>query len=173
MAIKRERPGVPDLLNACMRAKNLFMKLLWQWNCFYWCNCKDLHNWGFLESYIFAVTERFLVCWLVESYCSIREYRPWKWHGGGAICFPLSLWAIFWETSMELGIKTVSIIVKKTNQQFSMVWTLINQRNDAKMFKTLQWNRSPFLLSLNILALLLKSIRVLTMGRWCRFVIDG
>lgn len=113
MAIKREGPGVPDLLNACMRVKNLFMKLLWQWNYFYWWNCKDLHNWGFLESYIFAITGRFLVCWLVESYCLIREYQPWKWQSGGAICFPLSLWAIFWETSMELGIKTVNIIVKK------------------------------------------------------------
>ena len=118
MAIKREGTGVPNLLNACMRAKNLFMKLLWQWNCFYWRNCKDLRNWGFLESYIFAITEQFLVCWLVESYCSIREYWPWKWHGGGAICFPLSLWAIFWETSMELGIKTVNIIVKKQIDNF-------------------------------------------------------
>ena len=113
MAIKSEGPGVPDLLNACMRPKNLFMKLLWQWNCFYWWNCKDLHNWGFLESYIFAITEQFLMCWLVESYSSIREYRLWKWQSGGAICFPLSLWTIFWETSMGLGIKTVNIIVKK------------------------------------------------------------
>ena len=73
-----------------------------------------------------------------------------------------------------IGHQNCHYYCKKTNQQqFSMVWTLINQRNDAKMFKTLQWNHSPFLLSLNILTLLLKSIRVLTMGRWCRFVIDG
>ena len=111
VAIKREGPGAPDLLNECMRVTNFFMKLLWQWNCFYWWNCKDLHNWGFLESYIFAKTERFLVCWLVQSYCSIREYWPWKWQSGGAICFPLSLWAIFGETSMELRIKIVTIIV--------------------------------------------------------------
>ena len=68
----------------------------------------------------------------------------------------------------------LSLLSYKTNQQqFSLVWTLINQTNDTKMFKTLQWNHSPFLLSLNILTSFLKSIRVLTMGRWCRFVIDG
>ena len=124
MAIKSEGPGVPDLLNACMRPKNLFMKLLWQWNCFYWWNCKDLHNWGFLESYIFAITEQFLVCWLVESYSSIREYQLWKWQSGGAICFPLSLWTIFWETSMGLGIKTVNIIVKKQINNNFLWWEL-------------------------------------------------
>ena len=65
-----------------------------------------------------------------------------------------------------IGHQNCQYYCKKTNQQqFSMVWTLINQRNDAKMFKTLQWNHSPFLLSLNILTLLLKSIKSTDHGK--------
>ena len=173
MAIKREGTGVPDLLNACMRAKNLFMKLLWQRNCFYWWNCKDLRNWGFLESYIFALNwaiSRVLISWelLFNKRVPTME-MAWWW------CNLFSSFFVgnFLRNLNGIRHQNCQYYCKKTNQQFSMVWTLINQRNDAKKFKTLQWNHSPFLLSLNILALLLKSIRVLTMGRWCWFVIDG
>ena len=55
--------------------------------------------------------------------------------------------AILRETSTEIDVKTFNDIVKKnktnkqTNQQqFSMVCTLIDHRNDVKMFKTLRWN---------------------------------
>ena len=42
------------------------------------------------------------------------------------------------ETSTEMDVKTVNIVVKKTNrQQFSKVSTLIVHTNDV-MFKTLQ-----------------------------------
>ena len=51
------------------------------------------------------------------------------------------------ETSTKIDVKTFNDIVKKnktnkqTNQQqFSMVCTLIDHRNDVKMFKTLRWN---------------------------------
>ena len=55
--------------------------------------------------------------------------------------------AILRETSTEIDVKTFNDIAKKnktnkqTNQQqFSMVCTLIDHRNDVKMFKTLRWN---------------------------------
>ena len=52
--------------------------------------------------------------------------------------------AILRETSTEIDVKTFNDIVKKTKQtnqqQFSMVCTLIDHRNDVKMFKTLRWN---------------------------------
>ena len=53
---------------------------------------------------------------------------------------------IFQETYTEMDIKTANhLLFQKTNrQQFSMVCTLIDHRNDIKMFKTLQWNHSQF-----------------------------
>ena len=54
--------------------------------------------------------------------------------------------AILRETSTEIDVKTFNDIAKKTKQtqtnqqQFSMVCTLIDHRNDVKMFKTLRWN---------------------------------
>ena len=42
-----------------------------------------------------------------------------------------------------MGIKTVNGIVKKNQQQFSKVCTLIVHRNDVKTLKTLQWNNLP------------------------------
>ena len=47
---------------------------------------------------------------------------------------------IFQETYTEMDIKTANhLLFQKTNrQQFSMVCTLIDHRNDIKMFKTLQ-----------------------------------
>ena len=59
--------------------------------------------------------------------------------------------AILRETSTEIDVKTFNDIVKKKNktnkqtnqQQFSMVCTLIDHRNDVKMFKTLRWNHQP------------------------------
>ena len=53
---------------------------------------------------------------------------------------------IFQETYTEMDIKTANhLLFQKTNQQqFSMVCTLIDHRNDIKMFKTLQWNQSQF-----------------------------
>ena len=42
------------------------------------------------------------------------------------------------------GHQKLSNVMVKTNwQQFSMVYTLIDQKNDVKMFKTLQWNHLP------------------------------
>ena len=59
--------------------------------------------------------------------------------------------------------KTVNVIVKKTNrQQFSMVCALMDHRNDVKMYKTLQWNHSFWVLI--ILTSFLWSIELQTMG---------
>ena len=59
---------------------------------------------------------------------------------------------IFQETYTEMDIKTANhLLFQKTNrQQFSMVCTLIDHRNDIKMFKTLQWNQYSFTWVLNI-----------------------
>ena len=53
---------------------------------------------------------------------------------------------IFQKTYTEMDMKTANhLLFQKTNrQQFSMVCTLIDHRNDIKMFKTLQWNHSQF-----------------------------
>ena len=47
---------------------------------------------------------------------------------------------VFQETYTEMDIKTANhLLFQKTNQQqFSTVCTLIDHRNDIKMFKTLQ-----------------------------------
>ena len=59
---------------------------------------------------------------------------------------------IFQETYPEMDIKTANhLLFQITNQQqFSMVCTLIDHRNDIKMFKTLQWNHYRFTWVLNI-----------------------
>ena len=64
--------------------------------------------------------------------------------------------------------------LKSNGQQFSMVYTLIDHRNDVKMFKTQvepraagEWFHCKVL---NILTLFLWSIRVQTMENRCRFV---
>ena len=59
---------------------------------------------------------------------------------------------IFQQTYTEMDIKTANhLLFQKTNQQqFSMVCTLIDHRNDIKMFKTLQWNHYSFTWVLNI-----------------------
>ena len=59
--------------------------------------------------------------------------------------------AILRETSTKIDVKTFNDIVKKKNKtnkqtnqkQFSMVCTLIDHRNDVKMFKTLRQNHQP------------------------------
>ena len=53
---------------------------------------------------------------------------------------------IFQKTYTEMDMKTANhLLFQKTNrQQFSMVCTLIDNRNDTKMFKTLQWNHWQF-----------------------------
>ena len=53
---------------------------------------------------------------------------------------------IFQKTYTEMDMKTANhLLFQKTNrQQFSMVCTLIDNRNDTKMFKTSQWNHSQF-----------------------------
>ena len=64
--------------------------------------------------------------------------------------------------------------LKSNGQQFSMVYTLIDHRNDVKMFKTQvepraagEWFHCKVL---NVLTLFLWSIRVQTMENCCRFV---
>ena len=44
--------------------------------------------------------------------------------------------AMYRETLTEMDVKTVNVIEKTNWQQFSMVFILINHRNDVKMFKT-------------------------------------
>ena len=67
--------------------------------------------------------------------------------------------------------------LKSNGQQFSMVCTLIDHRNDVKMFKTQvepraagEWFHCKVL---NILTLFLWSIRVQTKENFCRFVVDN
>ena len=93
------------------------------------------------------------------------------WRYSGAICardFPKNL------MPTEMDVKTVNVIVKNNSQQFSMVNTLIDHRNDVKMFKTLHWSNSPVVRGstwvLNIQMSFLWSIIVHTMENCCRFV---
>ena len=79
--------------------------------------------------------------------------------------------AIFRETSTEMDEKNCDCYCKKTNrQQFSIVCTLIDHRNDVKMFKTLQWNHSSAARGstwvLNIWTSFLWSIRVQEYRPW-------
>ena len=52
--------------------------------------------------------------------------------------FLLLAHAIFRENSSEIDIKTVNVMVKYKSTTFVMDCTLIDQRNDVKLFKTLQ-----------------------------------
>ena len=70
------------------------------------------------------------------------------------------------------GRQKLSMLLSTTNRkQFSLVCTLIDHRNNDKMFKTLQWNHSPAPRGstwvLNILTSFLWSIRVQTMENCC------
>ena len=74
-----------------------------------------------------------------------------------------------------LGTRILDKCCLTHRQQFSMVYTLIDHRNDVKMFKTLkvepraagEWFHCFFL---NILTSFLRSIRVQTMENCCQFV---
>ena len=87
------------------------------------------------------------------------------------ICFLFIMDTIFWETSMEMDVITLNVIVIVKNKSTTIFhgWTLIDHRHDIKMFKTLQWNHSPVVLGstwvLNMLTSLLWSIRVKTIER--------
>ena len=88
-------------------------------------------------------------------------------HENGLICFLFIIRTIFWETSMEMDVITVNVIVKnKLSTTTFHGLTLIDHSHDIKMFKTLQWNYSPVVLGstwvLNMLTSLLWSIRVQT-----------
>ena len=73
----------------------------------------------------------------------IKVQFMWKWRcDGGAIGF-LYLVRVISRTSTEMDVKSLSVIGKnkqtnkQTNQQqFSMVYTLIEHRNDVKMSKS-------------------------------------
>ena len=86
-------------------------------------------------------------------------------HENYLICFLFIVRTIFWETSMEMDVITVNVIVKNKSTTIFHGLTLIDHRHDIKMFKALQWNHSPVVLGftwvLNMLASLLWSIRVL------------
>ena len=75
---------------------------------------------------------------IVWELCLIKVQTmevTWWWHN-----------LLFQETSIEMDVKTVNVIVKTNRQQFSMVCNLIHHRNDIKMFKTLHWNQFPVVL---------------------------
>ena len=84
----------------------------------------------------------------------------------GLICFLFTIRTIFWETSMEMDVITVNVIVKNKSTTIFHGLTLIDHRHDIKMFKTLQWNHLLVVLGstwvLNMLTSLLWSIRVQT-----------
>ena len=123
--------------------------------------------------FFFAITERFLMCWLVKSYV-----WPWKLRVGGAIYLSLSSTCNFPRNFNRNGHQKLSNVIVKTNQQqCSMVYTLIDQKNDVKMFKTLQWNHSPMacgstgvLNSVNVISVVDKST---DHGKLCWFVKCG
>ena len=69
----------------------------------------------------FTITERILARWLVESF-GLWEYRPWKWRNmsRSAGCF------VVW-----FFVKKKSYCKKTKSTTISMVYTLIDRRNDA------------------------------------------
>ena len=92
--------------------------------------------------WIFTITGRFLACLLRAMFDKSTG------HGNNVMVvqFVFLEHIIFQESYTEMDIKIANhLLFQKTNrQQFSMVCTLIDHRNDIKMFKTLQWNHSQF-----------------------------
>ena len=74
----------------------------------------------------------------------------------------------------QLKEQTRKVLVITNRQQFFMVCTLIDHRNDVNVFKTLQWKHEPqasgFTVKFEILTLFLWSIRVQPMKNCCQFV---
>lgn len=65
-----------------------------------------------------------------------------------------------------MDIKNCQLYCKtKIDDNLLLIFSLIDHRNDVKMFTTLQWHHTLFHLSLNILTLLLWCIRMKTMWK--------
>ena len=56
-------------------------------------------------------------------------------HENGLICFLFIMCTIFWETSMEMDVVTLNVIVKNKSTTIFHGLTLIDHRHDLKMFK--------------------------------------
>ena len=90
----------------------------------------------FINSTIFAITERILARWLVESY-GLWEYRPWKWRNmsPSAGCF-FCFFGFSWKNNK-------CYCKKQIDHNFSWSTSYSPQKWRHKLFKTLQWNHSP------------------------------
>ena len=69
----------------------------------------------------------------------------------------LSHVTFWWEMSTEMNFKNYQHYVKKSTTKFFIVSTLIDHRNDIKMFETLQWGHLPMALGSTWLLIILMS----------------